>query len=53
MQDRNWPGALGAIEIFESLDKEISIPYIERECIEAIQVNDADWLDISILLVIV
>lgn len=45
LQDRNWPGSLEAIEIFKSLDKKISTPYIEKECEEALQCNDVDWLE--------
>lgn len=45
LQDRNWPGALEAIEIFRSIGKQISTPYIEKECEEAIKSNDADWLE--------
>lgn len=45
LQDRNQPGSAEAIEIFRSLDKQISAPYIEKECEEAIQCNDIDWLD--------
>ena len=45
LQDRNWPGALEAIELFRLLGKEISVPYIEKECEEAIQCNDVDWLE--------
>ncbi|MCA1038561.1 hypothetical protein LCM00_03480 [Bacillus infantis] len=45
LQDRNWPGALDAVEIFRELGKEISTPYIERECEEAIRCGDHDWLE--------
>ena len=45
LQDRNWPGTLEAIELFRFLGKEISVPYIEKECEEAIQCNDVDWLE--------
>ncbi len=45
LQDRNWPGALEAIELFRELGKEISLPYIEKECTEAMQQNDLDWLE--------
>lgn len=45
LQDRNWPGALDAIEVFRDIGKTISIPYIEKECIEAAKLNDLDWLE--------
>ncbi len=45
LQDRNWPGAIEAIELFRLLGREISVPYIEKECEEAIQCNDVDWLE--------
>ncbi|MGD6843973.1 hypothetical protein ACQCVH_15790 [Bacillus infantis] len=45
LQDRNWPGAQESIEIFRDLGKEISSPYIERECDEAIICGDHDWLE--------
>ncbi|MGG3623337.1 hypothetical protein ABES25_07215 [Bacillus gobiensis] len=45
LQDINWPGTLGAIEIFRSIGKQISTPYIEKECDEAIECNDTDWLE--------
>ena len=45
LQDRNWPGALDTIELFRILGKTISVPYIEKECDEAIKCNDADWLE--------
>lgn len=34
-----------AIEIFKSIGKEISTPYIERECVAALQSHDGDWLE--------
>lgn len=45
LQDRNWPGALEAIEIFRRIGKEISTPYIEKECKEALRCKDIDWLE--------
>ncbi|MBP3951887.1 hypothetical protein J7W16_12170 [Bacillus sp. YZJH907-2] len=45
LQDRNWPGALEAIEVFRSMGREISVPYIEKECEEALRCHDADWLE--------
>lgn len=45
LQDRNWPGALDSIEVFRDLGKEISSPYIERECEKAIRCRDHDWLE--------
>ncbi|MDF1510032.1 hypothetical protein PZE06_17990 [Robertmurraya sp. DFI.2.37] len=45
LQDRNWPGALEAIELFRSLGKAITLPYIEKACSEAIEQNDLDWLE--------
>jgi hypothetical protein len=45
LQDRNWPGALDSIGIFRDLGKEISTPYIEGECEEAIRCGDYDWLE--------
>ncbi|WP_342537612.1 hypothetical protein MKY15_11740 [Sporosarcina sp. FSL K6-1540] len=45
LQDRNWPGALEAIETFEQLGKKISVPHIEKECVEAIKCNNNDWLE--------
>ena len=45
LQDRNWPGALEAIELFRLLGKKISVPYIEKECEVAIQCTDNDWLE--------
>lgn len=45
LQDRNWPGALEAIELFRQLGKKISAPYIEKECEVAIQCTDNDWLE--------
>jgi DNA-binding PadR family transcriptional regulator len=45
LQDRNWPGALEAIEIFRNAGKDVSAPYIEKECEEAIRCRDSDWLE--------
>lgn len=45
LQDRNWPGALEAIEIFRSVGKQISVPFIEKECEQALSCQDADWLE--------
>jgi hypothetical protein len=45
LQDRNWPGALDAIEVFRHLGKNISVPYIENECEAAIKCEDDDWLE--------
>jgi hypothetical protein len=45
LNDINWPGALKAIEIFKSIDKEIIVPYIEDGCVTAIKENDPTWLE--------
>ncbi|MGG2028756.1 hypothetical protein AB1282_23910 [Gottfriedia sp. S16(2024)] len=45
LQDRNWPGALESIEIFREIGKEVSAPYIKVEIENALQCNDADWLE--------
>lgn len=45
LQDRNWPGSLEAIEIFRNLEQKTSVSYIEKECEEAIQCHDVDWLE--------
>ncbi|MCG3088241.1 hypothetical protein [Sporosarcina cyprini] len=45
LQDRNWPGALEAIQLFEELGTTISVPHIEKECEKAAEAHDGDWLE--------
>ncbi|TYR72694.1 hypothetical protein FZC79_21970 [Rossellomorea vietnamensis] len=45
LQDRNWPGAMEAIATFRDVGKDISTPYIEKECEEAVNCGDDDWLE--------
>ena len=45
LMDRNWPGTLEAIGIFKEIGKKISSPYIEQECLKALNQKDYDWLE--------
>lgn len=43
-QDLNWPGAEEAVLYFQTLDKEVVLPFIEAGGRQAIADNDLDWL---------
>ncbi len=44
LQDVNWPGAEGAMEILSSVEKTIVIPIIERALLAADAENDLMWI---------
>ena len=43
-QDINWPGAEEAVQYFQTLPKEIVIPYMEAAGVKAKRDGDSQWL---------
>lgn len=43
-QDINWPGAEEAVLYFQTLEKNVVLPFIEAGGRQAIATNDRDWL---------
>lgn len=44
LQDLNWPGTQGALDIMERIDKKVLMPYIEEALSEASYEEDYEWV---------